>query len=164
VLPGRNQWSVRNLGESSSARKLNLSPSQYRKVQGCRATGCGTWCHGTPEGCLPTSRYIPLFPIFNNYIIAEFPTFLPSLSLSLCGKYFLLFFFYHEHIQHIVSFCLTIQHILKSMDCEITAWRNDSLLILAVLLFSCLPFFFFSFPFSSSSVPVYIIFRTYIFL
>lgn len=72
-----------------------------------------------------------------------------SLFLPLRGKYFLLFFSSSMNTFNILflSSCLTIQHILKSMDCEITAWRSDSLQILAVLL-SFSPLFFFAFLFS----------------
>lgn len=71
-----------------------------------------------------------------------------SLFLLLRGKYFLLFFSSSMNTFNILflSSCSTIQHILKSMDCEITAWRSDSLQILTVL-FSFSPLFFFAFLF-----------------
>lgn len=142
MLPGRNQWSVRNLGESSSARKPKICPSfNIAKCKNVARPWRSTWCHGGPDECLSISRYIPLFPIFNNYIMRNF--LFSSLFLLLRGKYFLLFFSSSMNTFNILflSSCSTIQHILKSMDCEITAWRSDSLQILAVL-FSFSPLFF----------------------
>lgn len=146
--------------------KVDLSPPS-RSVAKCKNVARSRLPHLVPRVLLLRISQFPvtffsssqffffLFFFFNNYAMRNFSTLSLSpytvnifFSSSSMNTFNILFLSSWIFFQSFLSFNYTA-HIPKSMDCELTVWRSNSLQVLAIsYCFLC--FRFFLFPSSSS--------------